>query len=275
MRDQHPYPHENNGRQPARPDIIRTTSPAAVTAPLPPRQSGLDGEFFASFAQLPIQRGQGTVVRTPEIHEFFDAQQTLRSLRQQIDDLQTQVDQATADGHETGLSEGRSEAAREFAGHLTRIEQEVSTFFSNAENTIADLAVRVAETIIGEVGGSNADYLAISKALSAHIDREAFIVHASADSVQVVKRALADLKTRMPHARLPVAKLDNRLPPGRALLVTRFGSVDLDVHSQLKAIRENLANADRDRAPEQQPDLSADDQSGPGQRGSDHRASGG
>jgi flagellar biosynthesis/type III secretory pathway protein FliH len=264
MRDQHPFPHENNaGRQQPRPDVIRSAPPAVP----PPRQSSLDGTFFESFTQLPIQRGQGTVLRTPEIHEFFDAQQTLRGLRQQIDDLQAQVDQATADGHETGLTEGRSEAAREFAGHLTRIEQEVSTFFSNAENTIADLAVRVAETIIGEVGGPNADYLAISRTLSANIDREAFIVHASADSVQVVRRALTDLKARMPQARLPVAKLDNRLPPGRAVLVTRFGSVDLDVHSQLKAIRENLANADRDLAPHHEPDLSADDQSGPDQRG--------
>ena len=192
------------------------------------------------------------MVRTPEIHEFFGAQQTLSGLHQQIDDLQTQVERATAEGHETGLAEGRAEAAREFAGHLTRIEQEVGTFFSNAETTIADLAVRVAETIIGEVGGPNADYLAISRALSANIDREPCIVHASADSVQVVRRALADLKTRQPLARMPVAKLDNRLPPGRAVLVTRFGSVDLDVLSQLKAIRENLADADRDLAP--QPD---------------------
>jgi flagellar biosynthesis/type III secretory pathway protein FliH len=278
MRDQHPYsqdslyPKDNiGGRQQPRPDVIKSGAaslhPQAPNEGPPPRHTSLDGKFFESFAQLPIQRGQGTVVRSAEIHEFFDAQQTLHSLRQQIDDLQGQVDQATADGHETGLSEGRSEAAREFAGHLTRIEQEVSAFFNNAETTIADLAVRVAETIIGEVGGPNADYLAISKALSANIDREAFIVHASADSVQVVRRALADLKTRLPQARLPVAKLDNRLPPGRAVLVTRFGSVDLDVHSQLKAIRENLANADRDLDPHHEPDLSGDDQSGPNQRG--------
>jgi flagellar biosynthesis/type III secretory pathway protein FliH len=264
MRDQHPYAHDGHGSRPQpRPDVIRSGTPATP----PPRRTSLEGAFFESFAQLPVQRGQGTLVRTPEIIEFFDAEQTLHALRQQSDDLQGQVDQATADGHETGLAEGRSEAAREFAGHLTRIEQEVSTFFSNAENTIADLAVRVAETIIGEVGGPNADYLAISRALTANIDREAFIVHASADSVQVVRRALTDLKTRMPQARLPVAKLDNRLPPGRAVLVTRFGSVDLDVHSQLKAIRENLANADRDLAPHHEPDLSADDQSSPGQRG--------
>jgi flagellar biosynthesis/type III secretory pathway protein FliH len=276
MRDQHPYSQDNNAsRQPPRPDVIKSgpgsgvaaMQPASKRELQPPRQTSLDGTFFESFAQLPIQRGQGTLVRSPEILEFFDAQQTLANLRQQIDDLQGQVDQAIADGHETGLSEGRSEAAREFAGHLTRIEQEVSTFFANAENTIADLAVRVAETIIGEVGGPDADYLAISRALSANIDREAFIVHASADSVQVVRRALADLKSRLPQARLPVAKLDNRLPPGRAVLVTRFGSVDLDVHSQLKAIRENLANADRDLAPHHEPDLSGDDQSGPNQRG--------
>jgi flagellar biosynthesis/type III secretory pathway protein FliH len=243
MRDQHPYaapygPESNGGRQP------RPPAPSPATPP--PRQSGLDGEFFETFAQLPIQRGQGSVVRTPEIHEFFGAQQTLRSLHGQIDDLQSQVDRATAEGHEAGLFEGRSEAAREFAAHLTRIEQEVAAFFSNAENTIADLAVRVAETIIGRVGGDDADYLAISRALSANIDREPFIVHASADTVQVVRNALADLKTRNPQARLPVSKLDNRLPAGRAVLVTRFGSVDLDVQAQLKAIRENLVNADRD-----------------------------
>jgi flagellar biosynthesis/type III secretory pathway protein FliH len=204
MRDQHPYILDSN--QPNR------TGPA-------PRQSGLDGSFFDSFAQLPMQRGHGTLVRTPEIHEFFEAQHTLRDLREQIDQLQTQVDRAVAEGRETGLGEGRSEAAREFASHLTRIEQEVSNFFSNAEGTIADLAVRVAETIIGEVGGPNADRIAISRALSANIDREPFIVHASADSVQVVRSALADLKTRVPNARLPVAKLDNRLPAGRAVLV--------------------------------------------------------
>jgi flagellar biosynthesis/type III secretory pathway protein FliH len=274
MRDLHPYPQEThgNGRSP-------THQASSATAPsVAPRQSGLEGKFFESFAQLPMQRGQGNLVRTPEIHEFFGAQQTLRSLRQQIDDLQTQVDQATADGHETGITEGRSEAAREFAGHLTRIEQEVGTFFSNAETTIADLAVRVAETIIGEVGGPNADYLAISRALSANIDREPFLVHASADSVQVVRRALADLKARQPHARLPVAKPDNRLPPGRAVLVTRFGSVDLDVHSQLKAIRENLANADRDLAPHQdQPNdrHHHDDSGAPGAQTSPHAGHGG
>jgi flagellar biosynthesis/type III secretory pathway protein FliH len=227
MRDQHPYADQETliDRQ-------------------PPRQSGLGGKFFEGFAQLPMQRGQGNLVRTPEIHEFFAAQQTLRTLREQIADLQSQVDQAVADGHEAGLADGRGEAAREFAGHLTRIEQQVGTFFTNAEDTIADLAVRVAETIIGEVGGPDADYLAISRALSANIDREPFIVHAASDSVQVVRAALADLKSRMPNVRLPVAKQDNRLPAGRALLVTRFGSVDLDVQSQLKAIRSNLASTD-------------------------------
>jgi flagellar biosynthesis/type III secretory pathway protein FliH len=266
MRDQHPFRHDSHGGpRMMRADVASPPQQADLHPSIPPRQSGLSGAFFESFAQLPIQRGQGPLVRTPEIREIFDAQQTLRDLHQQINELQGQIDQATADAHETGLLEGRSEAAREFAGHLTRIEQDVGTFFSSAEKTIADLAVRVADTIIGEVGGSNADYLAISRALSANIDREAFIVHASADSVQVVRRALADLKARQPHARLPVAKLDNRLPPGRAVLVTRFGSVDLDVHSQLKAIRENLANADRDLAPGvRTPDLSADDQSGHG-----------
>jgi flagellar biosynthesis/type III secretory pathway protein FliH len=264
MRDQHPHQDGNRDHQTVQPEVIGVP-PFGAHQSMPPRQSGLNGKFFENFAQLPVQRGRGPVVRTPEIHEFFDAQRTLRNLREQINDLQGQIDQATADGHETGLLEGRSEAAREFSGHLSRIEQEVSTFFGDAEKTIADLAVRVAETIIGEVGGPNADYLAISRALSANIDREAFIVHASADSIQVVRRALADMKARLPQARLPVAKLDNRLPPGRAVLVTRFGSVDLDVQSQLKAIRENLASADRDLAPTRHSaDLSADDQSGNG-----------
>jgi flagellar biosynthesis/type III secretory pathway protein FliH len=239
MRDQHPYSDND---------------PGAFTAVVAPqltaeRHSNLDGTFFQSFAQLPVQRGRGNLVRTPEVSEIFGAQQSLRSLRQQIAELQSRVDAAMAEGHETGLAEGRSEAAREFAGHLTRTEQEVARFFSNAEATIADLAVRVAETIIGQVGGPDADYLAISRALTANIDREPFIVHASADTIEVVRTALADLKARQPHARLPTAKSDNRLPDGRAVLVTRFGSVDLDVQSQLKAIRDNLADADRDLAP--------------------------
>jgi flagellar biosynthesis/type III secretory pathway protein FliH len=226
----------NNGRAradaPHRPDVVEHRQPA------------LDGAFFETFAQLPTQRQQGSVIRTTELAEYFGAERHLATLHQQAGDLQSQVDAAVSEGHENGLADGRSEAAREFAQHLNRIEQEVATFFSNAEETIADLAVRVAETIIGQVGGADADYLAISRAIGANLDREPFIVHAASDSVQTVRKVLADMKADYPKARLPVAKADNRLPPGRAVLVTRFGSVDLDVQSQLRAIRENLANTD-------------------------------
>jgi flagellar biosynthesis/type III secretory pathway protein FliH len=248
MRDQSAYYSNGSANGHAAPGRV----PAPKTeAPAEQRQPMLEGKFFETFAQLPSQRRQGTVLRTPELSEYFGAERQVAVLHRQAGDLQAKVAAAVAEGHETGLAEGRSEAAREFAQHLNKIEQEVAAFFSNAEETIADLAVRVAETIIGQVGGPDADYLAISRAIGANIDREPFIVHAASDSVQTVRKAIEDLKAEYPKARLPVAKADNRLPPGRAVLVTRFGSVDLDVQSQLRAIRENLANSERgNRAPE-------------------------
>ena len=39
---------------------------------------------------------------------------------------------------------------------------------------------------------------------------------------------------------MPVVRLDPRLPEGRAILFTKFASIDLDLDSQIEAMRLHL-----------------------------------
>jgi flagellar biosynthesis/type III secretory pathway protein FliH len=71
-----------------------------------------------------------------------------------------------------------------------------------------------------------------------------YTLQVASNMLGIARGALRDLETENPGVAMPTLRLDARLPDGRALLVTRFGSIDLDVEAQLEAIRLSLMTSD-------------------------------
>lgn len=202
--------------------------------------------FFAQFQQLPRQRSTRKVIRGEAFADVFAAEQAVQRAQEQVDDLDQQVTQALQEARAEGLAEGRREAAEEYARQIARLEKRVADFYQSAETTVAELGIRVAEMILGPQSLPAAPAQAARRVILAHINRQPHAIHVAPDAEQHIQDVLAELREEFPSARLPSPKLDKRLPSGRAMLVTRFGSVDLDIESQIRLIRENLrANAGR------------------------------
>ena len=154
----------------------------------------------------------------------------------------TDIAAALAAARVDGLREGRRNARRELARELNRLEHQRADFFRKAEQTVHDIAIAVARQFIN-VAMSEADARAvITRTIRRHASSEPYMILTASDGLEGVRAALRDLKRQHPDAHVPRVHVDPSLNGNRAVLLTRHGMIDLDIESQLSALRASLAD---------------------------------
>ncbi len=205
------------------------------------QNSTLSDPFFDKLQQLPSPVGGGKIIPRQENSEFFEAQSLVEQAQKRANNLFAEIERATVEGHNVGLKQGLADADIEVAKKLNAYEQQIAAFYDNAEETILDVSFGVIRRFLGAYFKPDDVRKFITREISERQSSQPYALHVSADMETLTYDAIRELVQLNPTASVPAVQIDPRLGSGRAVLITRFGSVDLDLESQLNALRESLS----------------------------------
>lgn len=204
------------------------------------QSSNLSDPLFSGLDQLPTPRASGKVIPRSENKSLYDANELVENAVQRANMIDLEVESASEEGRKDGYEHGRSEAEEELAQRFNALEQQIADFYNSAEGTILDICFGVIRRFLS----SHLDQTEVRQIIAKTIaDREAsqpYTIHVAADAEELMLAAANDFVRRHPDARQPLVQVDARLRSDRAVLMTRFGSVDLDIESQLRALHKSL-----------------------------------
>lgn len=225
-------------------EIDRPEAPlreALETMPATPPFRETADPFFTGLLHLPPVATRGSkIIRDGHAKAVFEAERKVKEAESLANQIMGDITGTIAEAKSAGYAEGREEAKRELARELSRIERQAREFYEDAERTIADLAVEIAGRIIGKVTADPLLPATVREAIVRHTANDPYCIQVAMDTRAVAEAGLRQLMAERPGVRIPTVRVDARLPSGRAVLLTRFGSVDLDIESQLRAIRDSL-----------------------------------
>jgi type III secretion protein L len=220
---------------------VRSRKELAETVDAP--QVGQRPTLLARLPQLPATSKGARIVLAAENATHFDAEAALAAAHAETKRLKVDITSAIEQGREEGYAQGREQAQAELATEVHRVQNQLEAWQAEARETIVDLSIRIAERLVGTLDIDETTRANIIQQTLKHAADSPYTLQVASDVLPVARRALRDLEDDHPGVPVPVLRLDSRLPDGRAVLVTRFGSIDLDVNAQLEAIRASLLGA--------------------------------
>ncbi len=196
--------------------------------------------LLSALPQLPAASHRGRIVKSAVNADFFDAETALAQAKAATMRMTAEVSDAVEQGREEGYAAGRATADEELATEMHRVQQQLATWQQDARATIVDLAIKVAGKLVDGFDVDELTRRGIEANVVKYMNDGPYNLQVSSDMLATAREALRGVEQSHPNATLPTVRLDTRLPERRAVLVTRFGSVDLDIQSQLDAIRVSL-----------------------------------
>jgi type III secretion protein L len=193
-------------------------------------------------AQLPRLPGSptGRVIRASDNTEVFEVEQALALAKAETKQLKVDISSAIDQGREEGYVYGKAQANEELAAEIHRVQHQLTLWQADARETIVDLAVKIAGKLVRDHDIDELTRNGIVKEVAARMNDAPYTLQVASNMVGSARDAMKQLQAEHPKAPTPTLRLDTRLPEGRAVLVTRFGSIDLDLDAQLEAIRRSL-----------------------------------
>ena len=204
-------------------------------------QSVLSDPFFDSLQRFPLPEMHGKVIPREDYRDFYEANNLVEDALERASDLASEIENATEEARKAGYEHGLGEAKNELAKKLNILEQQVGAFYENAEETVLDISFRVVRRFFKSRIDSREIQNLITQTIAERESSRPYAIHVASDSQDLISAAVRDLERIYPDMRLPIVQVDPRLRSGRAVLMTRYGTVDLDVDSQLDALHESLA----------------------------------
>ena len=215
-----PKAHASPGDDQAKPASLLATDP-----------------FFAGIPAVAAPHGVRRVSRAFNAN-VFAARDLVDTAAARAAEIEADADSMAAAAQARGEAAGREEAQRELARELHRLEQRAETFFRDSEAIVMELALEVARRFVALNMSDAAARRITIDTIRKHAASQPYAIHVGVGARANVIAALEELKRAHPGMRLPIVKTDQRLGDDRAILMTRFGTADLDVESQLAALAE-------------------------------------
>ena len=183
---------------------------------------------------------QGNVVPRNGNTMVYAAQDLVDMAMSRVEDLNDEVDTATEAGRITGYQAGRDDAMRELARELHRVEREQAHYQSVLEASVVDIAIATAKKSVGVQLSREDTHAIVASKIRDHESDQPYAVYVAEDAFGFYREALDRMRREAPDKPVPALHIDPRLAGNRAVLRTRFGSVDLDLESQIDAMRHQL-----------------------------------
>lgn len=175
-----------------------------------------------------------------------DATATASTILHDAEERARQIEhEAYQRGYEQGLDFARMQTAEMVEIIRSVAEQAVQEkwkFINAVESSIVDLAVQIAEKIIGEHIQTQPDVVinVAKKALLMTAEREHIQIRVNPDDAEIVKAHRDDLIATMDGIQKIEVIPDRRVGHGGCVFETSAGNVDARIQSQLSQVEESL-----------------------------------
>lgn len=205
--------------------------------------AGDDDPVLGGLPRVSMQGRVGNHVPHATNAIIYDSEMLVDAAMERVSHLSEEVDFAVERAREDGLAEGRAQAQKELAQELHRMSRELQETYRTLEDTVVDLALATAKRAVGVQLDPDSTRALVVERLERHRDDDPYVVYVSEQSFRFYADALDAFARAHPRAPRPSLRIDRRLDADRAVLMTKFGSVDLDLATQIEAMRHELEAA--------------------------------
>jgi flagellar assembly protein FliH len=155
---------------------------------------------------------------------------------------------AREEGYGVGLAEARERlerAVEALAGAAGGVEAALEEFYVVAERRAVELALVLAEKIVGESLALDPSLVLanVTGALRAAAERDQLVVEVNPDDLEAVREATSDLLSRVGGVHKLEIVPERRVPRGGCVVRTLEGEVDARISEKLLLARELLTEA--------------------------------
>ena len=167
------------------------------------------------------------------------------------EDAKKIIEQAERDA-EAYLVEKRIEADQiadqQIAERINRAFLEFGNELWSAKTAISEVTGRALEQMIGEIGSQNALMRAVEKASMEYSSEVPLIIRANQANANRLRLVFLSRKKDRMNPPVDVVE-DKSLGDDRCILTAQGGSIEVSIDQQIKAIKQILAEADRETDP--------------------------
>lgn len=175
----------------------------------------------------------GRILRRADLAKLREAEATLADARALRDQAMRDADALRERTLREALEEGRERGAREAAALLAQGERQAAERMRALEPALAGLVAETVARVIGEMDRREAVGLATRRALERLRDHRRARISAAPDVVEAVREAVAAASATSSGAEVLEVVADERLEPGRTLLSSDRGHVEIGLPAQL------------------------------------------
>lgn len=148
---------------------------------------------------------------------------------------------ASEDAIKRGYASGESKGLAQVTEKLLAVEQLKERFFENAEPEIIKLVMTIAEMVIGRAITENPELIksVVKQALEKEIG-EKIVVRLNPKDYKTMMAAEAEFQDIIDRTKRITFKEDETISRGGCVVETEVGTIDAELETQLKAIRNAL-----------------------------------
>ena len=190
----------------------------------------------------PRLRPAGPVIRAHETGIWSEAASVIGEAQRYADRMKAWAQTAYERERQRGFAEGWSAGAEEASRLIAKTAARTELHLRELERDLPQLVLDVVERILGSFDPGEVLALAVEEALRDLRTGSEIRVHVSPDLADQVRASLADLR-HGEGAALVRVHADSGLPSGACVLHGAFGSVELGIEAQLRALRAGLGSA--------------------------------
>ena len=186
------------------------------------------------------------IMRREEIETLRRAEALLAEAKAVLERAQREAEALRVRIVEEAQARARAESARTAAGIVARAEAAASERMNRIEPQLAALVSRTVAEIIGSLDVTEAARLATRTALGRLHDHGRARIHAAPDVAEAVRGAVASMKD--PGPEIVDVAIDPALEPGRTIVTSERGSVEIGLAAQIDAALRPWRNGAEDDA---------------------------
>ncbi|MEM1348785.1 MAG: type III secretion system stator protein SctL [Myxococcota bacterium] len=201
----------------------------------------LRADAVADLVVTPLVERRAVVVRRRVIEELEDADAVRRAAEHDAQEILERAEREAEEVRERARAAGFEQGISEIASALASARAEYDRLVSAAEGDMVELAVGIAERIVGAHIERHED--AMAEIVASHLDRvqgrRRVTVRVHPDDVAALERARAALQARIEGAAL-VFEPEDSIARGGCVVETESGRADARLEVQLDVFRRAL-----------------------------------
>ncbi len=192
---------------------------------------------------IPRQRQrQGGVIQRDELEARSKAQEIIQQAQYEADKIRSQAEEYRQRGYEEGYHQGYEEGKAHLTETILGLNRENEERFKQLEPQLVQLAVRIAEKLIGEQLTLTPETITniVRNALGAVRHQQEIYMRVNPDDYEMIINEKPRLLDALSRARDIDIRADPTIERGGCLIESEIGTIEATLSQQLKTIEKIL-----------------------------------